>query len=994
MGKRFQFRFQHWVLATTLAMVLVMTTAFLVTVFGKFHTMAEQNAQERLGLVSQRVAIEIGNLMERTAGTLVTLAGSEPELFLRDGRINGKDLVPTMMAAVAANATAYGYYFGLANDEFVQLIGVRRSDKVVAALQAPPETWFAVRRSLRGDDGKRTEYWSFLDEKRQAVGSREVESTYAPTGRPWYAGALRNDGLFVAPPYVFASNKELGVTLAAPLANKAGVLGSDISLAAIDNFLASLELTPNGALVMLDESGGVIGFSGRGGFAGMSIAPLTPLADIQHPAFAALKAAAPDAGIIAAKLKEAPENIVVVRQQSRPVGGSAFTVVALAPVADFAGPIERARRDVVLVSLTVLAILLPLALLGSRRVVNALTALASNSESIKRLDFATEPKRLDSFLYELNALGDAQVVMQRSIKQRTEELDLAQQKLARLVDNGLLLAREQDRDKLLQHILAGGREIANCAAGTLFLKTERETLRFAMRTLGDKLPDFEVPLYHAETRAPMLNFVSSYVATKNETVRIDDVYSETRFDLTGTKRFSEKSGFRTVSMLTVPLSPRAGEVLGVLQLMNALDPQTGEVIPFPADLVSFVEALAAQSAVALENHNLLEAQKALVDSLIRIIAGAIDAKSAYTGGHCERVPELAIMLAEEACKVDSGPLADFRFATDDEWREFRIGAWLHDCGKVTTPEYVVDKATKLETIYNRIHEVRTRFEVLLRDARIACLEALAGGQPAAAAEAAWEVRKAELLDDFAFVAECNVGGEFMAPERVERLRRIAAQNWVRHFDDRQGLGDDELRRYANVPAAALPAAEPLLGDKPWHVVPRLADTALDPKFGFQVKVPDNLYNFGELYNLCISRGTLTEEERFKINEHIIQTIVMLDRMPFPKHLKRVPEYAGTHHETMIGTGYPRKLDAAGLSIPSRIMAIADIFEALTASDRPYKKGKTLSESVKILSFFKKDKHIDPVLFDLFLASGIYKRYAERYLKPEQIDEVDVTKFVG
>jgi HD-GYP domain-containing protein (c-di-GMP phosphodiesterase class II) len=419
------------------------------------------------------------------------------------------------------------------------------------------------------------------------------------------------------------------------------------------------------------------------------------------------------------------------------------------------------------------------------------------------------------------------------------------------------------------------------------------------------------------------------------------------------------------------------------------------VIPFAPEIAGYVEGLAAQAAVALQNQNLVEAQRVLLDALIKIIAGSIDAKSPYTGGHCERVPELALMLAEEACKVDQGPLADFRFTTDDEWREFRIGAWLHDCGKVTTPEYVVDKATKLETIYNRIHEVRTRFEVLLRDAEIDRLTAIYHRNvPSAEADARFAERKAQLLDDFAFIAECNIGGEFMAPEKVERMKRIAAEHWQRNFDDRLGLSHEELLRYVNEPASPLPATETLLADKPHHVVPRIPNAALDEKYGWKVKIPENLYNFGEVYNLAVARGTLSEEERFKINEHIIQTIVMLDRLPLPKQLRRIPEYAGTHHETMIGTGYPRKLTAEELSIPARIMAIADIFEALTASDRPYKKGKTLSESVKILSFFKKDRHIDPVLFDLFLSSGIYKRYAERYLKPEQLDEVDISPYLG
>jgi len=574
-----------------------------------------------------------------------------------------------------------------------------------------------------------------------------------------------------------------------------------------------------------------------------------------------------------------------------------------------------------------------------------------------------------------------------------DALKLAERKLASLVENGLLLSREKDRNVLLRQILFGGRDIANCAAGTLFLKTENDTLAFTMRTNSNVLPAFELPLYEPDG-SPNERFVVTHAVLHNQTIIIDDVYTETRFDLTGTKKFSEESGFRTVSMLTVPLSPRDGEVIGALQLMNALDEVTGEVVAFPPEIMGFIQAMASQSAVALENQTLLEAQKVLINSLIKLVAGAIDAKSAYTGGHCERVPELAVMLAEEATKVAHGPLADFAFKTEEEWDEFRVGAWLHDCGKVTTPEYVVDKATKLETIYNRIHEVRMRFEVLLRDAAIVRLEATASGVAAVDAGAIYSERKRQLLDDFAFIAECNVGGEFMAPEKVERLHRIGAQCWMRNFDDRLGLSHEEIKRYDSMPVDALPAVEQLLSDKSHHIVQRGASAALDPRHGFKVKVPENLYNFGELYNLSIARGTLTEEERFKINDHIIQTIVMLDGLPLPKHLKRVPEYAGTHHETLIGNGYPRKLTLDQLSVPSRIMAIADIFEALTASDRPYKKAKSLSESVKILSFFKKDQHVDPDLFDLFLTSGVYKRYGERYLQPEQLDEVDITRYLS
>ncbi|MBI3447015.1 MAG: GAF domain-containing protein [Magnetospirillum sp.] len=649
----------------------------------------------------------------------------------------------------------------------------------------------------------------------------------------------------------------------------------------------------------------------------------------------------------------------------------------------------------------VLLVVLPLSMLFARNIAAAVRQLVVEAARVRNFDFAGGHQH-SSVIKEFSDLGEAFGLMKTTLADHTVELDAAQRRLERLVDLGIALSAERDSGVLMDMILMGAKELSNADGGTLYIRDE-ESLRFQIirnDTLGIKMggaheaPPSLPPVPLFRDGAANHNNVVSHAVHEQKTINIADAYDETRFDFSGTKTFDERNNYHSTSFLTVPLKPRGGDIIGAVQLINSRPPGSDEIVPFSPAIQRFVEALAAQAATALYNRDLLDQQERLMDAMIQIIAGAIDAKSPYTGGHCERVPELSLMLAEEACKVDQGPLAEFAFTDPDQWREFKIGAWLHDCGKVTTPEYVVDKASKLETIYNRIHEVRTRFEVLLRDERINMLEAMAAGTPAAAAEAAFEAAKTALVDDFAFIAECNLGGEFMAPDKVERLKAIATRTWTRHFDDRLGLAHEELRRYTDAPSP-LPATEPLLADKPHHVVPRPHDAAeFDPAYGFQTKIPENLFNFGEIYNLAISRGTLTEEERFKINEHIMQTIIMLKRLPFPKHLARVAEYAGAHHETLIGTGYPRKLVADDLSIPARITAIADIFEALTASDRPYKKPKTLSECVKILSFFKKDKHIDPDLFDLFLTTGVYQRYAERYLKPEQIDSVDIGQYVS
>jgi HD-GYP domain-containing protein (c-di-GMP phosphodiesterase class II) len=990
---RFKIRFQSWVMLMTALLVTSLAAAFLFTVFQTFSRSSEEAAAERFSLVAQQASSQVQESIERSERFVSLQVRSAANQFILDGKLNREAKVPLFLAALEADPNVSSYFFALSNEELLQVIAIRGDARVQSALKAPEASYLAVRHTTLNSNATRSDHYQFFDRQHRKIGLREEPPRMLPTTRPWYVDALRNGGLTVTDPYLFGDTGELGITVAAPLPDKAGVLGTDISLRSVNVVLSQIELPPNGAIGIVSGKGNVIGFAGKGtAYAGLKIPPMTPAQSLENPLLSVLKEAPGGTPSHIRLLGKDQIKYVLTQREVNFTAGATFRVVVWAPLSDFTGAFRQAQRDVLLLSVFILLLLLPLAFIGSRRLARSLTSMAADSERLKRLDFSVQPHQPNSIVYEINTLGQAQLVMHDAIQKRTEALRQSQEKLSHLVDNGIRLSREQNRRLLLRKVLFSARDIAHCAAANLFLKTEHNTLVFAERTSDDSLPSIEIPLFDSHGAANE-EFVVSYVAATNTPAVIDDVYTETRFDLSGTKRFSEESGFRAVSMLVVPLSPREGEVIGVIQLVNALDPVSGAIIPFPPEMIGFAEALAAQSAVAIENQNLIEAQKQLMDALVKLIAGAIDAKSPYTGGHCERVPELGIMLAEAATAVTEGPLAEFRFETDDEWREFRVGAWLHDCGKVTTPEYVVDKASKLETIYNRIHEIRTRFEVLLRDARISQLEAVAAGAESVQAQSEFDERKAQLLSDFEFIAECNLGGEFMASEKLERLRQIASQTWLRHYDDRKGLAHDELNRYTQT-VQVLPVTEQLLSDKPQHIIPRGDAALLDPKWDFKVTVPQHLYNQGELYNLGIGRGTLTEEERFKINEHVMQSLMMLEKLPFPKNLRRVPEYAGTHHETLIGTGYPRKLSEAELSVPMRIMALADIFEALTASDRPYKKAKTLSEAIKILSFFKKDRHIDPTLFDLFLTSGVYLRYAEKYLRPEQIDKVDVSGFLS
>jgi HD-GYP domain-containing protein (c-di-GMP phosphodiesterase class II) len=572
----------------------------------------------------------------------------------------------------------------------------------------------------------------------------------------------------------------------------------------------------------------------------------------------------------------------------------------------------------------------------------------------------------------------------------------------RLIELGIALSAERNHARLLEMILVGAKDLTNADGGTLYLSNDAHTqLRFEIMrndslgiamggTTGQRIPFPPLELYDADGNPNHKN-VSTSAALSASTIAIADAYDAEHFDFSGTKAFDAKTGYRSMSFLTVPLRNHDAEVVGVLQLINARSPD-GKVIAFSDEITPLIEALSSQAAVALDNQMLLASQKNLFKAFIEVIANAIDAKSPYTGGHCRRVPELTNMLTRAAVETEDGPFAGFRL-TEDEWYELEVAGGLHDCGKVTTPEYVVDKSTKLETIYNRLHEVRTRFEVVKRDTEIDYLRAVAAGGNEPTLRAARDARLAALDNDFAFVAECNVGGEFMAPGKVDRLKKIAETTWLRSLDDSIGLSWEEAQRKPQ-DKPVLPVVENLLSDKPEHLIPHNhTPLAADNAWGFTVKPPAQKFNLGEVYNLSVARGTLTAEDRYHISDHIVQTIIMLEALPFPRTLKRVPEWAGGHHEKMDGTGYPKGLTHDQMSIPARIMAIADIFEALTARDRPYKMPKTLSESIKIMSFMKKDKHIDPELFDLFLTSGVYKDYAKLFLLPEQIDEVDISPYL-
>lgn len=989
-------KFRVHIVATTVLItcIIFLGAGLLLATLTQFERIAEESSQQVYEQMVYSSAQKIGGITTH-ARRAVEQATELVALYPWDRENPRPDLLETLFRTVVAmDENIYGLYLGWPQAEFFQIIGVRNRENIQAALKAPKETVWAIR-TIVHDFAARGEHWFFLDQKGQLLETRHQRAVYDPTGRPWFEAATKNQGeMITTAPYVFSSTGKPGLTFAKKALGQTAIVGLDISLDQLQAHVTQISRDIPGGLLVMDDQGRILAWGGSKELAAHGeITALSTLAETAHPYFADLNRLLGQNTQTGHTALLNNELHVIVRHPIEIAQGIQYSVVGFAPLSAFDAHILRTRNQIALFAGLFLLLAVPMAYVLSRQSARKLIALAHDSERIKVLDFDGNVDAKSVF-YEIDVLGQAHKTMKTSIRERTHALATAQNKLQTLVESGLALASEKDPEKVLEDIMINGQKIASADAVTLYRVTPHKTLAFARRSKDDELPVNEIPLYDKAEGRPNLHFVSVRCALQKETICIDDTYSENKYDFTGTHAFDRDTGYRTVSMLTVPMVTLGGQTLGVIQFLNAIDPETGKIVPFDPAIIQFVEALAAQGAMALNNQQLLESQEKLLDSLIQIMASAIDAKSPYTGGHCERVPELATLLAQEASAVSEGPLSHFRFDTDDQWREFRIGAWLHDCGKMTTPEYVVDKATKLETIFNRIHEVRTRFEVLLRDAYIRQLRAiLKAEQDPGEAKALFEKEKAALMDDFAFIARCNVGNEFMADEDITRLQQIGARTWTRYFDDRLGLSHEELRRHDEEPASSLPAQENLLSNKSWHRLPRNEKQKYDPKYGFKTKTPALLYDFGELYNLSVRRGTLTEEERFKINEHVIQTIVMLDHLPLPASLSRIPEYAGTHHETLAGTGYPRGLDETSLSIPARIMAIADVFEALTACDRPYKAPKTLSESIRILSFFVKDRHIDANLFILFLESGVYQRYAQRYLRPDQLDEVDIAPYI-
>lgn len=514
------------------------------------------------------------------------------------------------------------------------------------------------------------------------------------------------------------------------------------------------------------------------------------------------------------------------------------------------------------------------------------------------------------------------------------------------IDIGTALSTERDLTILLEKILFSAKSITGADGGTIYSVEHSDELKFEILvndsmalhrggTSGLEVDFTNIPMYLDQR--PNSQALVAYAAATDQVINIQDAYKDRRYALNAMRAMDKKNHYSTKSVLTIPMKNHEGSLIGVIQLINAQS--NGEIIAFSQEMEKITVAMTSMAAVALTKWQLIDDMETLFQSFTRLIAKAIDEKSPYTGEHCRRVPELTMMIAHGVNQLSIGKFADFCMS-EPELHALNLAGWLHDCGKIATPEYVMDKATKLHGLYDGIEQVNTRFELAISQCQWQASEQIIKAlkqhdlSKISAIEQQRDQGVAQLKQDRAFIQGINPGGEYMDPQAQARVLSIAQSYHISI--------EGETR--------------PILSEQ-------------------------------EVTNLQVARGTLNAQERAIINRHMDITVEMLDALPFPKHLKQVPEYACGHHEKMDGSGYPKGLNKSQLSVPARMMGIADIFEALTASDRPYKPAKKLSECLTIMGYMKKDQHIDGDLFDIFVYQKIYLTFAEKFLPASQIDEI-------
>lgn len=963
-------RFPLHVHISFLFTLLLLSTGIVLGIFNYQQTsrIILSSSQQLFERISDQVNRDLKETYLPVDNLLNLLALDERNMGeTRDSRLS---MLPVFAQALRDHPKLASLYLGYTDGDFF-MVRPLRTEKLKKTFNAPANAAFQVWSIERNTGDTTKAEHLYYDAKLNYLGSSPItDESYDARTRQWFEEAINSTALYTTEPYVFFSSGDVGTTVSRA-SMKRSVLGADITLADLSQTLANHKITPSTEVALYSPDGSAVAYPDITKLIiGHDNAHLANVAELS-PLLAQLSKKDPD-GLLQGTIALNDRSWLVSQIKLDMGGPKGLRLAILAPEDELLADAYRMRWISAVITLGILLLCIPLGWALSRLLVKPLRGLVNDAEAIRRFDFKY-PASGSSPVLEIDLLAVAMARMKETIFS--------------FLEITASLSAETRFESLLERVLEETAGISQAHAGLIYL-LDADGQRLEAKGLYLNGP--AVTLEDLQINSFAIDDGAMPVWLKRPVNGGASSIASIGFDQAGDyQNLLHAMNSPRAHMVATGLHNRQGDTVGVLVLLHK-DSGTEADTPFQSPArVAFVEAVSGVAALCIESQRLLNRQKQLLDAFIQLIAGAIDAKSPYTGGHCQRVPELTMMLAKAAAKNKAPAFRDYQ-PNEDEWEALHIAAWLHDCGKVTTPEYVVDKATKLETLYDRIHEIRTRFEILKRDAWINYWQARAQGGDDNALIAIRDRLLAELDDDFDFVARTNLGGEAMAEADIERLQRIGERQWLRTLDNRLGLSWEEAKRMQSSPAPELPVMESLLADQPQHLVERAASELIAPdnRWGFKLEVPHYKFNRGELHNLSITRGTLTAEERYIINHHIVQTILMLDHLPFPSHLKNVAEIAGGHHEKMDGSGYPKRLRREEMSLPARMMAIADIFEALTAVDRPYKKGKSLSEAVGIMAGMCKGAHIDPDLFGLFIQNQIYKRYAERFMLPEQIDEVD------
>ena len=1018
--------------------------------------LAETTAEKSFAATAEKISERILAL-DSDARNLVDLLGRVEPISRSVDEGRGR-LTRTLLltSLIKQNNKLYSIHITYPDGNFFGVINLEQNKngrKYPGA--TPQDSWIIIQVAKNGE--KRIRTTRFLDKNLAIRTFTQEQTTYNPKNRPWYQMALKNPGMVRSFPYLFSNLNIPGVTYAKKINPTGIIIGIDISTAELSTSLRSTSLPPRSRAFIFNDAGDItaqdsIKEPAVPGQATASVL-LTPEEQTfiqSHPVIRAsnemdwppfdFALSGEPRGYSVDLLNLLAEKTGLTVKYVNGVSWSQLQLMYKQGDLDLLHslPKTRASEKIGLFSPPYIALPQAVATQWGVPPVTRLkdlegrivavpkrwwveVYLEDNYPKIRLLHVDTAIEAIRAIVQgKADAVLDSKAVLHSLIAQyfpdnvalgptlpELQESDanglrfLVQKNLSPLqtiLNKALNSLTPKERARLNKKwFRAGSNNTIPATSKITFKKRQHSELR-ELASQKDRLDTIQITDIEGKPYFAYVKFLKKslqpnefigFLAPVSDTVApyMKKVYISLLATL-GLLLLLMPLVWKMAGRIITPMNALAGESEKITQR------RYGEVTEVTSNITEIVNLSRSLVSMASSIREYAKKQRELLDSFIKLLASAIDKKSPYTGGHCKRVPELSAMIARAASDTHTGPFADFAFTGEEQWREFHIASWLHDCGKVITPEHIVDKGTKLEAIHNRIHEIRTRFEVLLRDAEIEYWKTLAqGASDPVACLNTLQATKKQLTEEFSFVAQCNIGSEFMAPEKVARIRAIAQRTWTRTLDDRLGLSHVELQRYPS-PAPHLPCREHLLADRPEHIIPRPLSEIIDAKAcGFALQIPEHLYNQGEFYNLCIPHGTLTPEDRYKINEHVVSTIQMLETLPFPKNLAKVAEYAGAHHETLMGNGYPRKLKGDQISIPARILALADVFEALTASDRPYKKAKKLSEAVKILSFMSRDGHIDPNLFRLFLSSGLYLQYAKKFLKPEQIDEVDVEHYL-